>query len=431
MKKRVVIAFFATSLTAGASFAADWPLMGPQLYPSAPRMAVDWTGIYFGANAGYGWAQGTSNTVFAGGATNTLLANGLVIPAGATTPLGLGATELGGTGLFSSSSPRGGIAGGQIGFNWQAGMVVFGAELDAQWSGQSDTVSLICTPPRPGCTASEAIKIRSLTTGRARVGLAFDWLMPYVTAGAALVNARDDLTVNVGGVSALFPPLSNTSLGWTAGAGVDIALSSNWSARLEYLHIRANDLTSSVAIPGFLGAGTAAESAAYRDNIVRVGLNYRIGPRGGPGVLERRVLPGSAYALDYDFLPSIAMTSDKAKSVVRPRDGTVVAEQAPQQAAAISSDNAKSVARPHDGTVIAEQAPQVAPQPPQQAAAISNEPKASKWSARNFLEIGDVDDLDALSAEPGPAKPPAKKRREKEEDESQRLKRVMAICAGC
>jgi hypothetical protein len=177
--------------------------------------------------------------------------------------------------------------------------------------------------------------------------------------------------------------------------------------------------------------GTAAESAAYRDNIVRVGLNYRIGPRGGPGVLETRVLPGSAYALNYDFLPSIAMSSDKAKSVARPRDGTVVAEQAPQQAVAISSDKAKSVAQPHDGTVVAEQAPQVAPQPLQQAAAISNEPKASKWSARNFLEIGDVDDLDALSAEPEPPKLASKKRREKEEDESQRLKRVMAICAGC
>ena len=121
MKKRVVIAFFATSLTAGASFAADWPLMGPQLYPSAPRMAVDWTGIYFGVNAGYGWAQGSSNTAFAGGSTNTLLPSGLLIPPGATTPLGLGATELGGTGLLGSSSPRGGIAGGQIGFNWQAG----------------------------------------------------------------------------------------------------------------------------------------------------------------------------------------------------------------------------------------------------------------------------------------------------------------------
>jgi len=89
MKKRMVIAFFATSLTAGVSFAADWPVIGTQLYPSAPRMAVEWTGIYFGVNAGYGWAQGSSNTVFGGGAANTAL----LIPAAATTPLGLGATS--------------------------------------------------------------------------------------------------------------------------------------------------------------------------------------------------------------------------------------------------------------------------------------------------------------------------------------------------
>jgi hypothetical protein len=142
--------------------------------------------------------------------------------------------------------------------------------------------------------------------------------------------------------------------------------------------------------------GTASETAAYRDNIVRVGLNYRIGPRGGPGVLETRVLPGSAYALNYDFLPSMTIPSDRARSVARPHDGTAVAQQAPQQ-----------------------------------AAAILNEPKASKGSVKNFLEIGDVDDLDALAAEPEPPKLPSKKRREKEEDESQRLKRVMAICAGC
>src|SRR5262252_8975616 len=121
MKKRMVIAFFATSLTAGASFAADWPLMGPQLYPSAPRMAVDWTGINFGVNAGYGWAQGSSNILFGSGSTGTInLPGGVFIPPGATTPQpssGIpGATELGNTSLLSSSSPRGGIAGGQIGF---------------------------------------------------------------------------------------------------------------------------------------------------------------------------------------------------------------------------------------------------------------------------------------------------------------------------
>jgi hypothetical protein len=51
--------------------------------------------------------------------------------------------------------------------------------------------------------------------------------MPYVTAGGVLVNARDDLTVNVGGASANFQPLSNTTLGWTAGAGVDVAIAAS------------------------------------------------------------------------------------------------------------------------------------------------------------------------------------------------------------
>ena len=99
---------------------------------------------------------------------------------------------------------------------------------------------------------------------------------------------------------------------------------------------------------------------------------------------------------------------------------------------------AKSVTRPHDGTVVADAVSQVVPQPaqaaqqvPQQAAPIASEPKTAKRSAKNFLEIGDVDDLDGLSAEPEPPKLSSKKRREKEEDESQRLKRIMAICAGC
>ena len=414
MKKRMVIAFFATSLTAGVSFAADWPVIGTQLYPSAPRMAVEWTGIYFGVNAGYGWAQGSSNTVFGGGAANTAL----LIPAGATTPFGLGATELGGTSLLGSSSPRGGIAGGQVGFNWQAGMVVFGAEFDAQWSGQSNAVSLICTPPIPGCTATEAVKIRSLTTGRARIGLAFDWLMPYVTAGGVLVNARDDLTVNVGGASANFQPLSNTTLGWTAGAGVDVALSSNWSARFEYLHIRANGITSSVLIPGFLGNGTASETASYRDNIVRVGLNYRFGPRGGPGVLESAPSP-YAYALNYDFLPSAVVFADKAKPAKQPQAAPAPVVAA--SSAAASTATAPSVTAP---VVTADAAPETS--------SITLPQRPAKSAFKNFDEIGALEDSETTANQIElPKASSSKKRREKEEDESQRLKRIMAICAGC
>jgi outer membrane immunogenic protein len=402
MKKRMVIVLLAASFAAGKSFAADWPVTAlPQPYRPGPLIPVEWTGLYFGVNAGYGWATGSSTTVFTGGP----------FLGGATTPFGVGvsATELGNASLFGSSSPRGSIAGGQFGFNWQVGMVVFGAELDAQWSGQQNTAPVVCAPR---CTATENVKIKTLTTGRARIGLAFDWLKPYVTAGGALITTQDDLTVTVGGLTGNFQALSNTTLGWTAGAGVDIALSSNWSARFEYLHISANDLNSSAPIPGILGAGAAAESAAFRDNIIRVGLNYRFGPRGGPGVLESAPSP-YAYALNYDFLPSAVLFADKAKPAKHP-------QATPAPIVAASSATAPTVT----AVVTADAAPE--------ASSITLPQRPAKSAFKNFDEIGALEDTETIATEAEPPKSSSsKKRREKEEDESQRLKRIMAICAGC
>jgi outer membrane immunogenic protein len=417
MKHRIVVAFLATSFTAGVACAADWPVSAPQFYGAGRVMPVEWTGLYFGVNAGYGWATGSSTTVFTGGP----------FLGGATTPFGVGATELGNAALVGSSSLRGGIAGGQIGFNWQAGMVVFGAELDAQWSGQQSTAAVVCLP---ACTAAEAVKIRSLTTGRARIGLAFDWLMPYVTAGGALVNAQDNLTVTVGGVTGNFQSLSNTTLGWTAGAGVDIALSSNWSARVEYLHIRANDLNSTAPIPGFLGAGAAAESAAFRDNIIRVGLNYRFGPRGGPGVLESAPSP-YAYALNYDFLPSAVVFADKAKPANHPQAApvrVVATSSATAPTAAAPAATAPTVTAP---VVTADAAPETSSITlPPSSIALAQRPAKSAF--KNFDEIGALEDTETIATQAEPPKSSSsKKRREKEENESQRLKRIMAICAGC
>ncbi len=85
MKHRIVVAFLATSFTAGVASAADWPVSAPQFYGAGRVIPVEWTGLYFGVNAGYGWAQSSSNIVFGGGLTG-----------GTTTPSGGGATELGG-----------------------------------------------------------------------------------------------------------------------------------------------------------------------------------------------------------------------------------------------------------------------------------------------------------------------------------------------
>src|SRR5262249_40825157 len=248
MHTRLLIALLTGCFVAGTSVAAELPLAGPpQLSYPGRLLPVEWTGLYFGVNAGYGWANGSSKTDFEPFVVGLAAANSTL---GA---LGAGVAT---TNVFGSSNPRGAIAGGQMGFNWQWGRVVLGAEADGLWSGQQATTPVFCTPD---CTATSTVKIKSLATGRARVGLAFDWLLPYVTAGAALVNVEDNLTLTARGVTGAFQGLSATSLGWTAGAGVDVALSSNWSARFEYLHIEAHGLKLDSSIPAVLAAGIASE----------------------------------------------------------------------------------------------------------------------------------------------------------------------------
>ena len=130
----------------------------PRLFRSKPSSGP---GLYFGINAGYGWGQHTPNIRFEGnpnlaGLTNPVSFLGRLLP---------GPTELSQTNVTNSIGLNGGIAGGQIGFNWQAGMVVFGAELDGQWSGQQSSFTNNCGAR---CTAAENVKIRSH----------FDWARP-------------------------------------------------------------------------------------------------------------------------------------------------------------------------------------------------------------------------------------------------------------
>ena len=411
VKYRIALAFVATSCMAGMAFAADLPVSGP--YGSGPfivRQPVEWTGFYFGANAGYGSGRYSSNMTFTG-----------LNPGGTTTPFGLGSTELSGTEVIGSGRPSGAIAGGQIGFNWQAGMFVFGGEIDGQWSGQENTFTTSC---EAGCTATQSIKIRSISTGRGRVGLAFDWFMPYVTGGAALVDGLNNLTMTVAGTTANFAPLSHSTLGWTAGGGVEVALWRNWSAKLEYLYVSANGATKFAPIPNALGLGNVSTPGDYRDNIVRVGFNYRFGPRGGPGVLESPLPVRDAFAWNSDFLPNLQFATDRAnvqvaaasraKSPDHPQARPVVTQDVAAQAAPAASEAA----------AVARQAAAPRQASSRQVASATNEPQ--------FLMADDeVIYTDTIVTETRPARQAAKKRPEREEDESARMKRIMSICSGC
>ena len=201
-----------------------------------------------------------------------------------------------------------------------------------------------------------------------------------------------------------------------------MALSSNWSARFEYLHIEANGLKhGDIRIPGILGAGAATESASYRDDILRFGVNYRFGPRGGPGVLEAPI-SANTFAINYDFLPSVAYVAETATPGKPQQASAAPIPAKPQQATAAPIRTAD--AAPETTSIPIQPNPAKSAEP---NSAKPAEPNSAKSAFKNFNEIGALDEGDTIVL----PKISSKKPREREEEESQRLKRIMAICSGC
>ena len=280
------IAVIASLLSSGV-FAAD---LAPRTYTKAPVMVdpgTNWTGFYVGLNGGYSW--GSANTTIAPFAG--------LFPVAAFAPF--------------RQNVDGGLAGGQIGYNWQLDRSwVLGLEGDMQWTGERSSTSLTAVGPRYGAlqnhlpdpaigpdfnaiatqTASLAYDLQWFATFRGRAGfLADPQTLLYVTGGLAVgefkYTAQTTTSVQLFGFGAtgttpVGPPLvlagatassSDTRVGWTAGAGVERKFSPNWSGKLEYLYMDFGTKTY------FAGTVNQAD-VSFHDNIFRAGINYEFNP---------------------------------------------------------------------------------------------------------------------------------------------------------
>ena len=125
-------------------------------------------------------------------------------------------------------------------------------------------------------------------TVRGRVGiLATPQVLFYGTGGLAYgsVKTTGSLTGFTPNGGALIATGSNSDVrvGWTVGAGVEGKLTSNWSAKLEYLYM---DFDSFRAASFSLAPGSTIRAdvdTRFRDHVLRVGLNYTFG---GPVVAK-------------------------------------------------------------------------------------------------------------------------------------------------
>lgn len=195
---------FALALTfTSAAHAADLPY-SPR-GPSYTTSAYNWMGPYLGVNVGYEWGR-TSNNV--------------------TRPSGL-------------------IGGVQGGYNWRYDQFVFGGEADIQISGADDIF------------APWKFSNPWFSTLRGRAGIAMNNILFYGTFGLALGSVTGQNTFT--GVSE-----SKVHMGWTAGLGMEVGITTNWSAKAEYLYM-------DLAERGYAVTGT---SNGLSMNMLRIGVNY-------------------------------------------------------------------------------------------------------------------------------------------------------------
>ncbi len=215
--------------------AADLPMRSAPA-PVAPVAhappVYNWSGFYVGGNIGGGFADSSWSDPF-GGATNTFSKDGF-------------------------------IGGGQIGANMQFNWLVVGLEGDFDWTGIKGSGH-----DSAGDSINTETQWTSTVTGR--IGAAFDRLLVYGKGGVAFADDKSSLNDIAGGAAST----SMIRTGWTAGAGLEYALSENWTAKLEYDYLGFGSQALNLPTPTF---PAYTSNASLNVQEVKAGVNFKFGP---------------------------------------------------------------------------------------------------------------------------------------------------------
>jgi high affinity Mn2+ porin len=246
------------------ALAADLPVKAPVPYVGN---GYDWNGWYVGVHAGV--IRGSSNW------SSGLLGPGAPSVNGSF-DLPFNFDFMAGTGSY--------VAGIQGGYNYVfPSHLMLGAEIDASVPNSDVSVPFsvrgnqtIFSPFTGEVTYGEAVV--HYGSARARIGYAFDNFLLYGTGGLAwsfdqVSRTQVASTPNGGGLAA--PGTVETEqlwrLGWVAGIGIEIPVTSQWTAKAEYL--QAGFDRKSV----FFAASAESYQADLATQSLRFGLNYHFG----------------------------------------------------------------------------------------------------------------------------------------------------------
>ncbi len=213
-----LVAASALAIVTGTAQAADLQIPAA---PVVPTPTSSWDGPYIGVFAGYTAGTITATDPFLSPETNSVYYNGWQL-------------------------------GVQGGYNFHiTGDIVGGFGADIAWSNASGSDS-----------NSYATSLDWTGSVTGKLGVDVGNLVPYLVGGVAITNA----SLTDGAV----PPVtdSQTHVGYTAGAGLEYAISDNISADVEYRYTDYGTSSNTYAL------ANQTYNVNLHDNAIRIGLNF-------------------------------------------------------------------------------------------------------------------------------------------------------------
>ena len=235
MKKMLLVTASLVALGAAPAMAAD---LAARPYTKAPPMlqaVYNWSGFYVGLNGGGGTSHKCWDIA--------------------------GLSE-------GCHDATGGTVGGQVGYRWQTGPIVFGVEAQGNWADfTGDNISRVFAADR------NRTKIDAFGLFTGQVGYAWNNALLYVKGGAAVVD--DKYSILGAATGALLASASETRWGGVVGVGFEYGFAPNWSAGIEYDHMFLGTQNNAFVTP--LGAAAGSDNIKQDVDLFTARVNYKFG----------------------------------------------------------------------------------------------------------------------------------------------------------
>ncbi len=229
----VCLCFLALAMTSSQAQAKE--TLSKDIDSLYSGFSDNWSGAYLGASLGYGW--GNSRTTYDRDGNDHL------------TP--------------ETAEPSGYLGSLTLGYNYQLGNnIVVGIEGD---------IGIMDVDANDRIDMWDGHVWKSQFGGmwgtlRGRLGYAFDNTLIYGTGGLAFMETAETILGDNDATQNTYNEGVHT--GWVLGGGIEYALSSNVTTKVEYLHME---------FPKHTGYTNNEELYSFKNDVdlVRVGLNYK------------------------------------------------------------------------------------------------------------------------------------------------------------